>query len=107
MRNFRCYNHLRWRKTHHGYQLLADKSTTLIHYLGDEKVAADFRDIRMWCHRHGAPAEDITVYSDSMFQLFHSPNTEEYERRLEEQQDIHVWDAAFEAYYMAEILSGP
>ena len=60
-----------------------------------------FRDIRMWCRRHGAPAEDITVYSDSVFQLFHSPNTEEYERRLEEQQDI--WDAAFEAYYMAEI----
>ena len=26
----------------HGYQLLDDKSVTLIHYLGDEKAAIDF-----------------------------------------------------------------
>ena len=34
----------------HGYQLLDDKSVTLIHYLGDEKAAIDFA----WgsCSRH-------------------------------------------------------
>ena len=29
----------------HAYQLLGDKTITLIHYVGDEKVAVDF------CHR--------------------------------------------------------
>ena len=59
------------------------------------------RDIQAWCPKHGVPSADITVYCEDVFQLFHSPNEEEYNTRLEGGRK--VWDAAFEAYYMREI----
>ena len=60
-----------------------------------------FRDVRMWCRKHGAPAGDISLYCDHLFQLFHSPTEVEYETRLEERRQ--VWDSTFESYYMKEI----
>ena len=47
--------------------------------------------------RDRAPVADISVYSEDIFQLFHSATKEEYEEKLRERQ--HTWDATFEAYY--------
>ena len=41
-----------------------------------------FRDVRLWCRKHGAPSSDITVYVGDVQQLFHSINEEEYQRNL-------------------------
>ena len=60
-----------------------------------------FRDIRLWCRKHGAPAADIALYSDDVLQLFHALTMEEYDKKLCERK--HTWDATFEAYYMKEI----
>lgn len=59
------------------------------------------RDVRMWCRKHGAPTGDISLYSDHLFQLFHSPTEAEYEKRLQERRQM--WDSTFESYYMQEI----
>lgn len=37
-----------------------------------------FRDIQLWCRKHGAPKVDIAVYSDDLFELFHSQSEKEY-----------------------------
>ena len=60
-----------------------------------------FRDIRQWLHRQGAPAHDITVYSDDVSRLFHSTSEEEYLRNLKQVRPM--WDPAFEQYYMKQI----
>ncbi len=59
------------------------------------------RDIRHWLHQHGALTADIAVYTEDAFQLFHSPNEREYERRLAEVRKR--WDALFEEYFMKNI----
>ena len=60
-----------------------------------------FRDIRLWCRKHGAPSTDISFYIEDVRHLFHLESKQSYEKKLEERRD--VWDAAFEAYYMQEI----
>ena len=60
-----------------------------------------FRDIQLWCRKHGAPKVDIAVYSDDLFELFHSQSEKEYLEKLKIKQK--KWDAAFEEYYMKEI----
>lgn len=60
-----------------------------------------FRDIRTWCHKHGAPASDIAVYVADVQRLFHLATADEYEEQLHKLKKD--WDAAFEDYYMKEI----
>ena len=60
-----------------------------------------FRDIRTWCHKHGAPSSDIAVYVADVQRLFHLPTADDYQKTLEELKKD--WDAAFEEYYMQEI----
>ena len=89
--------------------LVTDKESAIVNAINSELPAVAvlhcwnhiFRDIRLWCRKHGAPAADISVYSEDIFQLFHSQTKAEYEKKLRERQ--HTWDAAFEAYYMHEI----
>ena len=59
------------------------------------------QNIRLWLKRHGAPSEDISVYSNDVFELFHSISKEQYEQQL-----VVVskkWDGAFDLYYKREI----
>lgn len=89
--------------------VVTDKESAIVNAIKSELPAVTilhcwnhiFRDIRLWCRKHGAPAADISVYSEDIFQLFHSATKEEYEEKLRERQ--HTWDATFEAYYMQEI----
>lgn len=89
--------------------LVTDKEKAIVNAIRTELPAVKvlhcwnhiFRDVRMWCRKHGAPAGDISLYCDHLFQLFHSPTELEYETRLEEQRQ--VWDSTFESYYMKEI----
>ena len=60
-----------------------------------------FRDVRLWCRKHGAPTSDITVYVDDVQQLFHSMNEKDYQKNLLSRSEI--WDSAFKSYYMSEI----
>lgn len=53
----------------------------------------------MWCRKHGAPKEDISVYSEDLRDLFHSTSESEYEEKLKEM----TWDPLFEEYYLKEI----
>jgi len=62
-----------------------------------------FRDIRMWCRKHGAPSADISIYVESVRRLFHSVSKQKYQKQLKE--SLTVWDAAFEDYYMKNIHS--
>lgn len=59
------------------------------------------RDIRHWLHQHGAPAADIAVYMEDVFQLLHSPSEKEYNERLAEV--CQRWDALFQDYFMRNI----
>ena len=59
------------------------------------------RDVRLWCRKHGAPACDVSVYSNHLLELFHSPTEAEYETRLQERSQM--WDSTFESYFRKEI----
>ena len=60
-----------------------------------------FQAMRLWLRKHGAPTQDIAVYSEDVFKLFHSVSEEQYEQQLAVAS--HRWDAAFEHYYLNEI----
>ena len=60
-----------------------------------------FRDVRNWCHKHGSPSSDTSVYVTDVQQPFHSSSEEMYEKKLQELKS--EWDAVFEEYYMQEI----
>ena len=60
-----------------------------------------FQAMRLWLKKHGAPSQDIAVYSEDVFKLFHSKSIEQYEQQLAVISE--KWDAAFEHYYRNEI----
>ena len=60
-----------------------------------------FRDLKLWLHRHGAPSQDISVYTEDVFRLLHSTSKVEYETQLA--LNCQRWDAAFEEYYIKEV----
>ena len=60
-----------------------------------------FRDVRLWCHKHGASSSDITVYIADMKSLFHAKSATEYDTLL--QKFKRDWDALFEEYFRKEI----
>lgn len=59
------------------------------------------KDVQLWCRKHGAPKNDISIYCDDLRELFHSANEKDYELKLKERAD--AWDALFRDYYMKEI----
>ncbi len=60
-----------------------------------------FRDIRMWCHKHGAPSSDIAVYIADIKRLFHSNNAADYDKLW---KSLKVdWDASFAEYFCKEV----
>ena len=60
-----------------------------------------FQAMRLWLRKHGAPSQDIAIYSEDVFKLFHSVSEEQYEQQLAIVSQ--KWDAAFEHYYRNEI----
>ena len=60
-----------------------------------------FRDVQLWCRKHGAPKVDVGVYLDDLFELFHSQSEKEYSEKLLGKRK--VWDSVFEEYYMKDI----
>lgn len=60
-----------------------------------------FQAMRLWLRKHGAPSQDIAIYSEDVFKLFHSVSEEQYEQQLAIVSQ--KWDAAFEQYYRNEI----
>ena len=59
-----------------------------------------FRDIRLWLRKHGAPSNDIAVYSDDVQKLFHSTSEQEYLQLLS--QIRPTWDPVFEEYFLKQ-----
>ena len=59
------------------------------------------RDIRFWLTRHGAPSADISIYSDDVRSLLHSPTKEDYDVKFE--KVTSKWDVIFLEYYLKEI----
>ena len=66
-----------------------------------------FQAMRLWLRKHGAPSQDIAVYSEDVFNLFHSVSVEQYEQQLVVVSQ--KWDGAFEHYTIAKrsILMSP
>ena len=60
-----------------------------------------FRDVQLWCRKHGAPKADIAIYCDDLRNLFHCLNEADYHKLLQDKRE--EWDAVFEDYYMKEI----
>ena len=60
-----------------------------------------FQAMRLWLRKDEAPLQDITVYSEDIFKLFHSVSEEQYEQQLAVVSQ--KWDGAFEHYYCKEI----
>ena len=60
-----------------------------------------FQAMRLWLRKPEAPTQDIAVYSEDVFKLFHSVSEEQYEQQLAVASQR--WDAAFEHYYRNEI----
>ena len=62
-----------------------------------------FRDVRTWCHKHGAQSSDITIYVTDLKKLFHTKTPELYENLFHDLKKD--WDSSFEEYYRKEIHS--
>ena len=62
-----------------------------------------FRDVRTWCHKHGAQSSDITIYVTDLKKLFHTKTPELYENLFHDLKKD--WDSSFEEYYRKEIQS--
>ncbi len=60
-----------------------------------------FRDINVWCRKHGSPTSDIAIYKDDVYQLFQSQKFEQYQKKLDLLRQ--TWDAVFENYYIKQI----
>ena len=60
-----------------------------------------FRDIRFWLRAQRVPSNDISVYLDDAFRLFHQATPVEYDNLLADQRT--TWDAGFEKYYITSI----
>ena len=41
-----------------------------------------FQAMRLWLRKHGETTQDIVVYSEDVFKLFHSVSEEQYEQQL-------------------------
>ena len=61
-----------------------------------------FRDVRLWCHKHGASSSDITVYIADMKSLFHAKSVTEYDTLL--QKFKRDWEALFEEYFRKKFM---
>lgn len=70
--------------------LVTDKERAIVNAIKHEIPTVEvlfcwnhiFRDIRTWCHKHGAPSADIAVYVADVQQLFHLPTTVEYKNSV-------------------------
>ncbi len=56
------------------------------------------RNIKDWLQQHGAPATEVAVYMEDVFQLLHSSSAKEYNTSLKVVRQR--WDAVLEEYDM-------
>jgi len=62
-----------------------------------------YQDFHMWCHKHGEPPSEISVYIADMKSFFYSQSAAEYDSLL--QTVKQYLDASFEVYYIKKIHS--
>ena len=46
-----------------------------------------FRDVQVWCRKHGAPKSDVSVYTEDLRLLFHSSSEETYMQKLSDYEE--------------------
>ena len=91
------------------FPVVTDKEKSIINAITKEVPAMKllhcwnhiFRDVQLWCRKHGAPKADVAFYSEELRNLFHCLNESDYKKMLKEKRK--KWDALFEEYYMKEV----
>ena len=91
------------------FPIVTDKERSIINAIKSELPGIKllycwnhiFRDVQVWCRKHGAPKSDVSVYTEDLRLLFHSSSEETYMQKLSDMKK--AWDSTFEDYFMREI----
>ena len=91
------------------FPIVTDKERSIINAIKSELPGIKllycwnhiFRDVQVWCRKHGAPKSDVSVYTEDLRLLFHSSSEETYMQKLSDMKK--AWDSTFKDYFMRVI----